>query len=541
MIMPSEPSADCTHLSIKHEATHAFSELVIDYLNQDNFLQEFYEHDPSLAGIEAAIKSKQLQKLDRNTLVAVLRDQYAELPSIDTVNDNIDALAAADTFTICTAHQPNLLTGHVYFFYKILHTVKLSRILSEQYADYKFVPIFYIGAEDNDLEELNHFYFNGDTYTWNTEQTGAVGSMISSGLESLWKALFSKMGPPSEHMETLKTLILEAFNGERTIAAATTYLIHNLLGQYGVVVIDANDARLKKQFVPVIQDDIFKHTAADIVAQTNRKLTEKYKSQAFVRPINLFYLKDNLRNRIERQQDKYVVVDTDISFTATALAAEISQHPERFSPNVILRGLYQETILPNLAFIGGGSEVAYWMQLKAVFDHYKVPYPVIILRQSFLVINPASRKLMDRLGLGTSAIFESTDGIIQQHAQASLDTSVYDIHVDNIHQQLCDIQTFAEKIDANLSYSAQAVHKKIVDQLAVLSTKIIRAEKRKYDTLKSQLNTLKAHLYPAGVMQERKLNFMEYYLKYGGRYFEMLLENTHAFGHPFEIIFETKD
>src|SRR4029077_7024880 len=130
------------------------------------------------------------------------------------------------------------------------------------------------------------------------------------------------------------------------------------------------------------------------------------------REINLFYLKDDMRERLEQKNGGYAVNNTDIFFSGDALEKELTDFPERFSPNVILRGLFQETILPNIAFVGGGGELAYWLELKPLFEHYSVPFPVSILRNSFLVLNAEQDKLAHKLGFDFSELFK-TEVILQ--------------------------------------------------------------------------------------------------------------------------------
>lgn len=249
---------------------------------------------------------------------------------------------------------------------------------------------------------------------------------------------------------------------------------------------------------------------------------------------------DGLRARIEQEAEGYRIVGTDLFFDAEAMQAEIHNYPERFSPNVILRGLYQETILPNVAFIGGGSEVAYWMQLKDLFEQYQVPFPVIVLRQSFLFINEATISAIKKVGKPLSFIFQNVEDVITNHAQANLDKQVIQNAQQQIQQVVERLKVQSANIDPSLLYSAEAVQTKMLNQLHILGKKMLRAEKKKNSELTNRLHAIHSHLFPEGVMQERKLNFMEYYLSYGDEYFEMLLANTQVFGDRFVIIFENK-
>ena len=150
--------------------------------------------------------------------------------------------------------------------------------------------------------------------------------------------------------------------------------------------------------LPVFEDDLFNQTSSAIVAKTIDQLGQHYKVQANPREINLFYLKDSTRARIEQDGQEWKVTGTSITFYKRGFARGTADHPERFSPNVILRGIFQETVLPNILFVGGGGELAYWLELKGIFEHHGVPYPVLVLRNSFLV----SRKKMESKKLNAS-------------------------------------------------------------------------------------------------------------------------------------------
>lgn len=532
----SQPS-DCIQY-IDHRSTHSFSALVLDYLDQLPELKPFYAHVPELEGIRNAISEKQNQPIDRRTLVDVLKEQYRHLPQVDQVSGNIEALLEQNTFTICTAHQPNLLTGPLYFIYKILHTVKLADYLSAELDGFRFVPVYYIGSEDNDLEELGHFFFYGRNYEWKTGQEGAVGRMKTNDLGPLLNELFARMGPEGSAKEQLIEMIEQSYGQETTIAAATQRFIHELLGRFGIVVLDPDHPRLKTSIQDMIQDDIFHHTAEGLVDKTSEVLNRHYAAQAFVRPVNFFYLKDDIRERIVRENETFTVNHTEIRFSKEEMLQEIKNYPGRFSPNVILRGIYQERILPNIAFVGGGAEIAYWMQLKDVFRHYQTPFPVLILRQSILWINRKTQELMRKSNMLLKNVFLPVDDVLKAEALSRNGTLQIDAESEQIQTVLSALIRKAAGIAPSLEYSARAVQSKIGDQLHILNKKMIREEKRKYEVLKDRLAQIKAHLYPNGSMQERKVSFMDIYLSLGAGMFDYIYQSILPFGDRFAVITE---
>ena len=526
---------------LPYSATYFFSSLIADYLADNASIKPFYHFRPDNQGIQQAIDYRKSFKTDRKALVDVLKRQYRDLPVMGIVQENMDALLDENTFTICTAHQPNLGTGYLYFAYKILHAVKLANDLNKQYPDKHFVPVYYIGSEDNDLDELGTFRYNGKKFVWDANgQTGAVGRMNTESLKPLLDDLFKILGPPGPHLEKLKEILHKAYINHENIADATQYLVHALFGQYGLVVLNPDEASLKQNFIPVMEDDLLQHTALPLAHTTGEQLIDAgYKSQAYPRSINLFYLKDDIRERIERSGEEWEVIGTNIKWNKEDLLDELHQHPERFSPNVILRGLYQETILPNIVFIGGGAEVAYWMQLYALFKHFNVYYPVVMLRQSVLWAGGKEAALRKKLDLSIEDIFQPETKLLKQFIRknSSDDLSTKD-ETAFFEEQLGQLKIKAGKIDPTLKASTEAVLTKIRHQLQVLEKKMLRAEKRKMAVQVEQISKLKSALFPNESLQERYDNFMPFYLQHGQEFFDTILEAIDATGGKFLVIEE---
>jgi bacillithiol biosynthesis cysteine-adding enzyme BshC len=522
---------------ISHQATTFFSPLNIDYLAGNEFLRSFSAFSPDDEGLQKAIAARKQSPVNRGVLVEVLKKQYRNYSLRKEVLDNIELLSNENAFTICTAHQPNLMTGYLYFIYKIIHAAKLAQHLKTNHKELNFVPVFYIGSEDNDLDELGVFRFNGIKFRWQTEQTGAVGRMSTDDLQPLLNQLMALVGPPGEYAEHLKDVILGAYKKGNTIADATRYIVNEFLGKYGVVIIDPDDAELKKLFIPVLKQELLQPIANGLVQQTSDALNKNYTAQAFSRPINLFYLKDDIRERIEQTADGWKVLRTDIKWNEEALIKEVEEHPERFSPNVILRGLFQETILPNVAFIGGGSEVAYWLQLKPVFEHYKIFFPALILRQSILWVDHHSALLQRKTGLTDEEIFLSSEKLVRSFV---FKHTHKDLQLEDIRQQMNNIfdqvKIKAVNIDITLRSSAEAALTKMRHQLDTMEKKMIRAEKRNMAEQLSQIYKLKNKLFPNESLQERYDTFMPYYLEQGWQFFDTLMQTTLPYGDQFLMI-----
>lgn len=530
------------HSHISYEQTQSFSALVNDYIAAKPNLKDFFQYAADVTGVEAAIEGRKQYAVDRTLLVKVLLRQYKPLDTHPLVRENIESLHHSHTFTICTAHQPNLLTGYLYFFYKILHAISMSEQLNKRYPNQHFVPVYYMGSEDNDLDELGQFNFETNKYKWDADgQTGAVGRMDTKSLKPLFNELFRRMGPPGLHCDNLKDLLTEAYLNHNTIGEATQFLVNQLFGQYGLVIVNPDDAELKKIFLAVMKDDLLEHHALPIVSAQSEKLSAAYKAQAFPRAINLFYLKDNIRERIEQKETHWQVLNTDIQFSKDELLQELDSHPERFSPNVILRGLFQETILPNICFIGGGSELAYWLQLKPLFEYYNIFYPVIFLRQSVQIISEKDWHILCQLNLAIEDIFQPEQTLIQKIiTQRKGVTWLLDEAKVDINKTLQRIATQATAIDKNLEQSAAAALAKMNKQMLVLEQKMYKAEKKKEQVLVDKIAKLKNSLMPKGILQERIENFLPYYLQEGFSIFDTIKTTIAPFENQFLIIHPPK-
>lgn len=541
-----------TYTRIPYAQTHRFSTLVEDYLRQAPELRSCYEFAGTEDGLAAAIAARSTYPVDRAALVKVLTEQYSHLPPADAVTTNLGLLSSENTFTVCTAHQPNLATGYLYFIYKILHAVSLAKQLKQLHPKLDFVPVYYMGSEDNDLEELGTFRYADKKYVWEAEsQTGAVGRMKTKSLKPLLEDLFKVLGPPGDAADELKEMLVAAYLHHDTITAATRYLVHQLFGRFGVVVLDADDARLKKSFVDVMKDELLHSTAEQLILNPAKSVfnipgsKEKdapYTLQAVPRNINLFYLKDNLRERIERTaEDNWVVVNTELSWPREHLLQELDSFPERFSPNVILRPLYQETILPNVAFIGGGSEVAYWLELGEVFKKYEVFYPAVMLRQSVWWVNAEARAKLTALDLEPEDLFADENEIhrmlIDKNAPAGWDTAT---ERDALEYLMDAVREKAMLVDGTLERAADAALKKMDNQLIKIEKKIARAYKRQMEVPIARLEKIMQSGFPGGGLQERSENFMGYYLAYGPQWLDAILNGIAPFQHKFLIVDATE-
>ena len=526
---------------IPYEQTGYFSKIVTEYLSQNTSLKQFYQHPVNLQGIKDAIDSRKNFSTNRKLLVDQLENQYSNIETSDKVKSNISALIDVNTFTVCTAHQPNIFTGHLYFIYKIIHVIKLADTLNHELPANNFVPVFYVGSEDADLEELGEVTINHENYNWNTKQKGAVGRMlVDDALLAILSKIKGQLGV-EVHGNEIINLVEECYVKGRTIQEACFYLVNKLFAVYGLIVLLPDNIELKKEILPVFEDDIFSNVSSGIVTETSKQLAEHYQVQAHPREINLFYLKDDIRNRIVLEKNIYKIKDTNLYFTKEALENELKQHPERFSPNVILRALYQETILPNILFVGGGGELAYWFELKNMFQHYKVPYPVLVLRNSFLLISENIDALIKKISLTYLDIFKSENELVKKYV---LKNTSHQLSLEKEKQKIGDVyeemKVSIEKIDTTLVAHVEALQARLLKKLDKLETKLLRAEKLKFESQQRQIEKIRNTLFPNNELQERVENIMPFYAKWGKDFMKVIYDNSLSLQQEFVIIIKAK-
>lgn len=523
---------------IPYQQTGFFSKIVKDYLSQQETVAPFYAFAPTIEGFKKAIATKQNQKVDRALLVTELLKQYSLVKAQEAVLNNIQLLAQANTFTVCTAHQPNLFTGPLYFMYKILHAIKLAHYLKQQLPQFNFVPVYYMGSEDADFAELNHTYVSGKKIEWNKVQSGAVGRMVvDAQLISLIDELNGQLSVLPFGKEVIH-LLKQCYAVGKNIQTATFELVNELYGKYGLVVLIPDNAALKATMQQVFEEDLFGQTPSSIVEETSAALATHYNVQAHPREINLFYLNNNIRERIIKKDEVFYVHGTSIEFTEEALREELTLHPERFSPNVILRGLFQETILPNIAFIGGGGELAYWLQLKPLFQHYNVVYPVLVLRNSFAVITHTCQKFINKLQLSNNELFLDTLhllNLIIERENKKPDLSSEITQLKALYQQ---IQTVASNTDGTLLQHVEALQTKAVHLLHNLEKKMMRAERKKQEVAKNAIAQVKQQLFPNKGLQERVENFSSFYAQWGSSFIDELYNHSLSLEQQFILLKE---
>lgn len=520
---------------ITFQSSGYFSKIMVDYLNQSESLKPFYNRFPTLENFKLQIEEKKnFSQKNRNVLVDSLLNQYKNFALSENTLQNIELLKNSNTFTITTGHQLNLFTGHLYFLYKIVSVINLSKELKSEHPNYNFVPVFWMATEDHDFEEINHFYLHGKKITWNREAGGAVGELDTQGLNEVFKVFSDEIGT-SKNAEYLKILFENAYLKHDNLTDATRFLVNELFSEYGLVILDGNDKSLKSLFSPYIKNELLNQTSFAKVSETIENF--RYSIQVNPREVNLFYLDKNIRERIIKENDAYIINNTSLRFSESEILELAEKHPEKFSPNVIMRPLYQEVILPNLCYTGGGGELAYWLELKSLFEEVKVPFPVLLLRNSVLLVTEKQNKRREKLNLSFSDLFEKQTDLINRKTNEFSEIEVdFSVLKRQLTHQFNILRKATEKTDKSFSGAVKAQERKQIKGLENLEKRLLKANKKYFSDRLEQIISLQNQLFPNQTLQERVGNFSEFYEYYGKALINRLFEEQKPLEQEFNIM-----
>jgi bacillithiol biosynthesis cysteine-adding enzyme BshC len=533
--------------SLSYRETNYFTSLVTDYLDQKENVKQFYGLFPDLDnfGKQILLKKENFSSHGgsekRAVLAKTLKRQYQKINASEASLANIELLEKDSTFTVTTGHQLNLFTGPLYFLYKIVTAINLAADLKKEYPEYNFVPVYWMATEDHDFEEISFFHLHGKKFQWNPPKSkktgGPVGEMPTDGLEDVFELFSAEIGS-SKNAQQLKEWFKKAYLEHDNLADATRYLANELFKEQGLVIIDAHEPELKRLYISPVKNELFEQVSFKTAQQQSEALEkEGYKVQVNPREINLFYMEEGLRERIIEKNGKYFVHDHEISWTREELEQFIEEHPEKFSPNVLLRPLYQEVILPNLCYIGGGGELAYWFQLKQLFEQAEVVFPILLLRNSALLQTEKQDQKRQKLNISLPELFLKPHELINRKVRRISNIDIdFSPQKEHLVKQFQEMYTLAEQTDKSFLNAVKAQEMKQLKGLDHLEKRLLKAQKRKLEDEVSRIASLQNELFPGKGLQERHHNFSEFYLEYGDALIPALLETLKPLELKFDII-----
>ena len=526
------------HLTIPFQKTGYFTKIICDYLDKKEEIIQYYGQFPDLKGFEKQIEYKRISfsKASRKVLVSQLRKQYNSFEVSVATKKNLDLLTKDNTFTITTGHQLNLFTGPLYFLYKIITAINLAKQLKKNFPKDNFVPVYWMATEDHDFEEIQFFNYNNNKIKWQKDSKGAVGDLSTDGLDKVFEEFSSLLGQ-GNNARNLKILFQKSYLEHNNLTDATRYLANELFGLFGLVIIDGNDKILKAEFAPFVKDELLHQTSFKEITKTINSLENNYKIQVNPREINLFYLKENLRERIFFKDNLYRINNTELAFTKEEMLQELYAYPERFSPNVLTRPLYEEVILPNLCYIGGGGELAYWFELKRYFEKVGIPFPILLLRNSVLLISKKQGQKLSKLGVSLDDLFLKHNDLINKKVRDNSEIKIdFSEQKERLNKIFLELEEISHCTDKSFLGAVKAQQKKQLNGLDNLEKRLLRAQKRKLKDLVDRISILHNELFPKGGLQERVYNFSAFYKENGAELITGLINNLDPLHLEFDIL-----
>lgn len=488
--------------------------LVKDFLAQK--LPDFSEYVFNKQNVENVIANKKssFSQEKREKLSYAIAKQYEGWDITQLQKNNIALLKEENTFTVITGHQLNLFTGPSFFIYKILQTIKTAEYLNKNFPNIKVVPVFWLASEDHDFEEIHHFKTQNYNYETKGKSGGAAGRIKVE--DQFFIHQFEKEFKDSVFGTELILRIKEAYALGNTLTEATKKLAQWLFADYGLLCIDGDDKLLKSEMKSVFKEELLSQSLQNKTKDKINFLSEKYgKVQVNPREINLFYLSET-RNRIEKKGEKYQVADTELQFSTEEIVQELENYPEKFSPNAVMRPIYQENVLPNLMYIGGNAEVAYWLELKDYFQYLQIPFPVLVPRNSMLFLSTKTLGKIEKSGMDILDFFDNFAEVIKNELIKNNPLTPI------LEKKEAEIKTIFEEIkrksvltDITFKNLVEAEEKRQLNSYKKMQKRLLRAEKIKNRERLDYIEKLFLEVHPNKTWQERVLNFSVFYANDG--------------------------
>jgi len=483
--------------------------ILMDLFKKDSNLSSFH-NGTDLSHIDRDFFEKRdLNIENREVLYQVISSQYSKTGLI--IPENLKDIKNKGVFTITTGHQLCVFGGPQYFIHKIISVLKIVENLKLKFKDFDFIPLFWMASEDHDFQEISSINIFNKNLSVSKEDGMGVGKLnpeiFTPILESL-KDLFKN----DFRFKNLESIFSAALS-QQNWANATRYWISKVFEKENLIVIDADDVKLKKLFLPIFKNELEDQFIYNSVENTNSKLRSLgYEPKINPRVLNLFFLEDEKRHRIIFEDNVFKI--GDINLNLKEILNLLNNSPEKFSPNVLMRPLYQELLLPNLVYVGGPSELVYWSQLKKSFDQVDINFPILILRDHFNWMSEKSYKQWKNLGFSDNDLAKKPDTLIKNYVLSS-NNETLDFKIENelLEKLSQNLLAKANGIETTLEPSVNGTVKGMMSDLDKVKNKFLKALKNKEELKKNQLNKISSQLHVNNKLTERVDSFIPMYVK----------------------------
>jgi len=496
-----------------------------DFRNRENYLKIFRSISESRQDFASRIPD-------------IISNQYANLNPSGKTAQNIKKLADKKTLAIVTGQQLGILGGPLYTFYKIITAIKLSQFLSERYDDYNFVPVFWLEGDDHDFNEVRTIKIIDDNnslvtvgYKEEIEEDDLKQSVglikLDNSINDFFTALEKEL-KETEFKSSLLQQLKNCFQEGRTFKAAFRDLIFNYFDNYGLVIFDPQTDEVKQLLKPIFKKEItdFRIHTEQLV-HVSATLEELYHAQVKVKPVNLFLRVDEGRHSIEPVENEFRLRRKRKSYTQEQLLEVLENEPDKFSPNVLLRPICQDYLLPTAFYIAGPSEIAYFAQLKPLYELYNIVEPIIYPRSSLTILENSIAGSLDKFSIGINDVFVDVENVKKRIINSVEQSSVDEMFSDISNQLENSFDQLKEKLfdlDKTIADSSNRYRDKILGTIAELKSKAEKAQQKKYEVTLRQIDRAAVHLFPNSNLQEREINFVYFVNKYGDEFLKRVFD-----------------
>lgn len=496
-----------------------------DFRNRENYLKIFRSISESRQDFASRIPD-------------IISNQYANLNPSGKTAQNIKKLADKKTLAIVTGQQLGILGGPLYTFYKIITAIKLSQFLSERYDDYNFVPVFWLEGDDHDFNEVRTIKIIDDNnslvtvgYKEEIEEDDLKQSVglikLDNSINDFFTALEKEL-KETEFKSSLLQQLKNCFQEGRTFKAAFRDLIFNYFDNYGLVIFDPQTDEVKQLLKPIFKKEIndFRIHTEQLV-HVSATLEELYHAQVKVKPVNLFLRVDEGRHSIEPVENEFRLRRKRKSYTQEQLLEVLENEPDKFSPNVLLRPICQDYLLPTAFYIAGPSEIAYFAQLKPLYELYNIVEPIIYPRSSLTILENSIAGSLDKFSIGINDVFVDVENVKKRIINSVEQSSVDEMFSDISNQLENSFDQLKEKLfdlDKTIADSSNRYRDKILGTIAELKSKAEKAQQKKYEVTLRQIDRAAVHLFPNSNLQEREINFVYFVNKYGDEFLKRIFD-----------------
>ncbi|MDA0986336.1 MAG: bacillithiol biosynthesis cysteine-adding enzyme BshC [Bacteroidetes bacterium] len=507
------------------------SNLFTDYISFYPKLEKYFNGNfRSNSDWEIILENVSSRKYERSLLVQILSEQNKSIHCSVSTLANIDLLYNENSLAIVTGQQIGILGGPLYTIYKLITCIKLTESLKQTFPKYNFVPGFWAEAEDHDFLEINkitsvdnHNKLNTIEYLIGEKQPEKyltpVGNLkfdikISEFIEKL-KLLFTE----TEFTPPLFDLINSLYRDGKNFCDSFNELLNQLFHQYGVIFINPNTPALKQIAKNVFVNELSNNSeVSKRVIKTSAELEENYHAQLKSKSVNLFLNHKGGRYSIEPQTDHYFLKNTRQTFPMSELKELANTNPENFSTNVVLRPIYQDTILPTVAYVAGPSEICYFAQLKSVYEYFDIPMPIIYPRASITLIEKKISAISEKFNLELQNMMlnplELKKLITEQNGEVDFE-SLYSGLLNKMINLTNEAKFGILQIDPTLEGPLNSFVQKIVSGIQVLKEKTIQAKTNRDNVIENQYIKFLNNIFPLNQPQERVFNIIYFLNKYG--------------------------